>query len=56
MVLSVARPEGVGEACSLGSTEGLRSFVTVDVSTGVTLDAVEEALGVGVLVDDGFVM
>ena len=30
--------------------------MTVDVSTGMALDAVEDALGVGALVDDGSVI
>ena len=56
MVLSVARPDGVGEACPLDFTDGLRSFVEVDVSAGVTLDAVGDVLGIGSVVDDGFVI
>lgn len=43
-------------ACPLGSTENLKSFVLVDVTKAARLEALGDALGVGVSVDDGFVI
>lgn len=56
VVLLDERPEGVSVACCLLSTECLKRFVAVEVSKGVTLEIRGEALGVGVSVEDGFVM
>lgn len=50
--LSDKRAEGFGVACPLDSTENPDSRELVDVSNAATLDALGDALSVGVSVDD----
>jgi hypothetical protein len=48
--------EGLVVAFPLGSTENPKSCVFVDVSKAAKLEALGDAFGVGVSVDEGFVM